>query len=78
MMGWDTVLYYMIASLVISAVFAPAVVQPSPEAFKDIDFPTAAEGTPMCVFFGDNWTEDWTVLTVGNYRTTPVKASGGK
>ncbi len=50
----------------------------TPTAFDEIDFPSADEGTPQCVFFGDCWTEDWMVLTVGKYRTTPIKSSGGK
>lgn len=78
MMGWDTAIYLMIASFVISAALAPKVQPPQPEAFSDIDFPTAEEGTPQAVFFGDCWTDDWTVLTYGNYRTTPITAGEGK
>lgn len=78
MMGWDTAIYLMIASLVISVALAPKVQAPTPEAFSDIDFPTSDEGTPQAVFFGDCWTDDWTVLTVGNYRTAAIPAGGGK
>lgn len=77
-MGWDTALWLMVASLVISVALAPKVQAPQPTAFEDIDFPQADEGTPQAVFFGDVWTEDWTVLTVGKYRTEEIRASGGK
>lgn len=78
MMGWDTAIYLLIASIVISVAMAPKIQQPTPTAFEDIEFPSADEGTPQAVFFGDCWTEDWMVLTVGKYRTTPIKSSGGK
>lgn len=78
MMGWDTAIFLMIASIVISVALAPKVQAQPPAAFEDIDFPQADEGTPQAVFFGDCWTEDWLVITVGNYRTTPITSKGGK
>ena len=78
MMGWDTAIYLMIASLVITAALAPKIQPQAPTAFEDIDFPQADEGTPQAVFFGDCWTEDWVVLTVGNYRTVPIPGGAGK
>lgn len=48
-----------------------------PEALEEIDFPQADEGTPQAVFFGDCWSEDWMVLAVGNYRTSPIMSEGG-
>lgn len=78
MMGWDTALYLLIASMVISVALAPKVQPPPPTAFEDIDFPQVDEGTPQAVFFGDCWSEDWLVISVGNYRTEEIKSSGGK
>lgn len=78
MFGWDTALYLMIASLVVSVALAPKTQPVTPVAFDEIDFPQCDEGTPQCVFFGDCWTQDWTVLTVGNYRTEPIRSEGGK
>lgn len=49
---------------------------PKPTAFEEIPFPQFDEGTPQAVIFGDVWTEDWMVLGVGNYRTTPIKKGG--
>lgn len=78
MMGWDTALYLMIASFVISAAFAPKVQAPAPAALGEFEFPQADEGTAQAVIFGDCWSSDWTVLAVGNYRSTAIRSSGGK
>lgn len=80
-MGWDDVLIYvavMVVSAYISSSMAPTPKGPDPATFKDFEFPQAEEGTPQAVIFGDCWTGDWTVLAVGNYRTTPIRSSGGK
>lgn len=78
MMGWDTALYLLIASYVITAVFTPSQKStgPTATAFADIDFPQPDEGTPQAVIFGDCWSGDWTPLAIGNYRTSPVKSEG--
>lgn len=75
-----TAVVLLVASYVISSAFTPAAQAPAvepPEALEDIDFPQAKEGTPQCVVFGECWSGDWTVLAVGNYRTTPIVKSGG-
>lgn len=51
---------------------------PAPAKLSDFNFPQITEGTPQQVVFGDAWLADWMVLGYGNYRTTPIKASGGK
>lgn len=68
----------LVASVVVSAALAPKAQTPKPAAFEDFDFPQVDEGTPRAVFFGDCWSEGWTILAVGNYRTTSIKADGGK
>lgn len=78
MMGWDTAIYLMIASIVISIALAPKIQPPKPAAFEDIEFPQIEEGTPQMVIFGDVWVEDWMVITVGNYRVTPIETDGAK
>lgn len=76
--GWQLFLYIVI-SLVINYALAPKQKPQAPEAFKEIDFPQVEDGTPIPVIFGDVWTEDWTVLAVGDYRTTEMrKDAGGK
>lgn len=77
---WEAAAYIvvLIASMLISYAMQPKMQIPKPTAFEDIDFPQPDEGTPQCVVFGDCWSGDWTVLAVGNYRTTPIKTKGGK
>lgn len=68
----------LIASMLISYAMTPKQQGPKAAAFEDFQFPMADEGTPQCVIFGDCWSPDWTVLAVGNFRTTPIKSDGGK
>ncbi len=75
--GWEW-LVYLVISTIITYSLMPEVQPRQPEAFDDIQFPQADEGTPQCVIFGDCWSEDWTVLAVGNYRTEEIRGDGGK
>ena len=75
-MWWN--IFVLVASYVIQYALAPKAVQPKAVALEDIQFPQFDEGTPQEVMFGDCWTESWMVLGVGNYRTQPVRAEGGK
>lgn len=63
--------------LLISYATQPKPQRPKPAAFEDFDFPTAEEGTPQCVVFGDCWVEDWFVNGLGNYRQRAIKKGGG-
>ncbi len=62
----------MIVSLLLEYAPTPRPPKAKPAALSDFDFPQSTEGTPQAVIFGDCWTEDWMVLGVGNFRTTPV------
>ena len=74
-----TALYLLVASIVITAAFAPKVQPPQPAAFEDFEFPQSDEGAPQAVYFGECWSTSWMVLSVGDYRSTPIyKKSGGK
>lgn len=73
-----TALLLIVASALITSFLAPAPQSRKPEAFSDIDFPQADEGTPQAVVFGDCWCEDWMVMAVGNYRTTEIRKDAGK
>ena len=79
-MGWEVLWYVgmMLVSAYISYSMAPKIQNRAPESFSDIDFPQADEGTPQCVIFGDCWSGDWTVIAVGNYRTTEIRNEAGK
>jgi len=68
----------LVASYVISYALQPKPQTPKPASQDEFDFPQADEGTPQAVVFGDAWLSDWMVLTVGNYRTAPVKTKQGK
>lgn len=71
-----------IALLIVSALITYSMMPKpevrKPEAFDDIDFPQADEGTPQAVIFGDCWSGDWMVIGVGNYRTEEIRGGGGK
>lgn len=62
----------LVVALVLSVALAPKPTVPKPAAFTDFEFPQSTEGTAQCVVFGDVWVQDWMVLGVGNYRTTPI------
>lgn len=68
----------MLISLYLSISNMPKPEKPKPAAFEDFEFPQFDEGTAQAVFFGDCWTEDWMVLTYGNYRTVAIKRKSGK
>lgn len=68
----------LVATYAVSALLIPKPQPQKPAAFEDWDFPQFEEGTPQAVYFGDCWTSGWFVLWYGNYRTTKVKARGGK
>ena len=60
-------------SVLISAVSRPKAATPKPAAFEDFDFPQSTEGTAQVFIFGDVWIEDWMVVGMGNYRTSPIR-----
>lgn len=68
----------MVVSAIVSVALAPKPPKPKPASFTDFDFPAADEGTPQAVAFGDVWSTGWTVLGVGNYRTSRIRTKGGK
>lgn len=70
-------LIYFVVMLVLSYALQPKPPKPKPAAFEDFDFPTADDGTPQIVVFGDVWLTDWTVIGVGNFRNSPIKKSSG-
>lgn len=75
--GWSTVILLIVSAL-LSYAMAPKPQSRKPEAFDEIEFPQADEGTPQAVTFGDCWSGDWTVLAYGNYRTEEIRSEAGK
>jgi hypothetical protein len=76
-MGWDDVIYYIIA-IAIAYATAPKATTPKPATLEEFELPTPEVGTAQCVVFGDCWTKDWEVLSYGNLRTQKVKSKSGK
>ncbi|ENU32456.1 hypothetical protein [Acinetobacter parvus] len=70
-------LIYFVVMLVLSYALQPKPPRPKPAAFEDFDFPTAEDGTPQIVVFGDVWLTDWTVIGIGNYRNQAIRKSTG-
>lgn len=62
-----------IASVVLTYAARSKPAVPRPAAFEDFDFPQSTEGTAQVFVFGDVWIEDWMVVGVGNYRTSPIR-----
>lgn len=77
MTGWEFVAY-MVVSIILAVALQPKQQNRPPEAFEDIEFPQADEGTRQAVIFGDCWTGDWMVLAVGNYRTSEIRTPSDK
>jgi len=73
-----TALIMLVASFAISYALMPTTPDQKPENFEDIQFPQTEEGTAQAVIFGDCWSGDWTILALGNYRTTAIEADDGK
>lgn len=70
-------LIYFVVMLVLSYALQPKPPRPKAAAFEEFDFPTAEDGTPQIVVFGDVWLTDWTVIGVGNYRNFTIQSSTG-
>lgn len=79
---WVLLAQLVIALIVTTALMPSAAQQQTREAEKqkDINFPQAEEGTPEAVIFGDCWSGDWTILSIGRYRTEAIEKTqdGGK
>lgn len=74
-----TALAILVISAIISSALAPKPPQAKPPALGDFDVPTAEEGRPIPVIFGEVWCDGPNVLWYGDLRTEPiVKKGGGK
>lgn len=75
---WIVQVILIIISIYMAYTMKPKSAVAKPQAFEDFDFPQAESGTPQCVVFGDQWTGDWVVIALGDYRTSSIKTSSGK
>lgn len=66
-----------IAILIVSAVISYATrrktAAPKASTLDDFNFPQGTEGTAQIEVFGTCWVDDWMVLGVGNFRTSPIR-----
>lgn len=78
-MGWEYIAI-LLFSTILSIALAPKPAKPEPATLEDFEFPTAEEGTPQIIVFGDVWIDGWMVLAYGNLRTEPIEQGkkGGK
>jgi len=68
----------LIVSAVISYALAPKPPVPKPAALADFSAPTAEEGRPVPVVFGDVWVTGPNVLWYGDLQSQPIKKKAGK
>ena len=71
-------IFMLALSYALSAITAPKPKNARPAAFADVDIPQTAEGSPQIWVFGDVWIEDFTVIGVGNWKTSAIKTKSGK
>lgn len=71
-------LVIMIVSLIIQLVTRPHPQKPPAATLNDVNIPTIAQGTPICVVFGDVRLNNWMVLWYGALRNSPIKSGGKK
>ena len=67
----------LVISAFITAALAPRPPQPKPAALGDFQVPTAEEGRPIPVAFGEVWMRGPNVLWYGDLRTEPIRRGGG-
>ena len=65
-------------SLAATFLIRPKTQSQAPAAFEDISAPVAEEGKAIPVLFGCRMLRGANVVWYGDYRTTPIKAKGGK
>lgn len=76
--AWVQFVVMLVVSFVLSYALAPKPAQPPKPSLEDFDFPTAEEGRPIPVVFGDVWISGPNILWYGDLDTTAIKAKGGK
>lgn len=73
-----TAIGVLIVAAVVAYALAPKPPTPPPPALEDFQVPTAEEGRPVPVVFGEVWITGPNVLWYGDLATDPIRRSGGK
>ncbi len=76
-MGWEWVVYLVVAA-VISVALAPKPPAPKAPELSEVEAPTAEEGKPIGVVFGEVIVKSANVVWYGDIGTTPIRKKGGK
>lgn len=80
--GHAQAIWWYVAVIVVSAILsyalAPKPAQPPKPTLEDLDMPTAEEGRPIPVVFGEVWIKGANIIWYGDLDTTPIKVKGGK
>ena len=74
---WTTIAI-VIVSVLVQYALQPKTPPPKAAALNDVDAPTADEGRPIPVVFGQVLIRSPNVVWYGDLRTTAIKAKGGK
>lgn len=73
-----TAFIVLVVAAVVSYALTPKPPTPAPPALEDFSVPTAEEGRPVPVVFGEVWITGSNVIWYGDLSTTPIRSSGGK
>lgn len=77
-MNFFVQLLVFVVSALIQAALAPRPPQPKPATISDFDVPTAEEGRPIPVVFGEVLLLGLNVVWYGDLYAEPIKTKGGK
>ena len=77
-MGWDDVIYYIVALVISAAISAATAPTPEPPPVGTVDMPTVKDGAGVVRIYGEVWINDPVILGWKNLGVTPIKKKGGK
>lgn len=73
-----TAIIALVVAAAVAYALAPKPPSPTPPTLEDFQVPTAEDGRPVPVVFGEVWITGPNVLWFGDLATDPIRRSGGK